>query len=313
MAPRMNALIEVILPVFFVIGFGYAAVWRGLFSDSAVDGLMKFTQSFAIPCLLFRAISTLDLGADFDLALLFPFYAGALAGFVVCFAGARVLFKRDVQDSIAIGFCGLFSNSLLLGLPITERAYGADALAANYAIIAVHSPFCYAVGITAMEIARNQGGSRAALPGKVLRAMFSNALILGISLGFVVNLTGLPLPGTLTDALDLMIRAALPAALFGLGGVLFRYRPEGDMRTILFVVAVSLILHPAVVWGLGRSTGLGVDAFRSAIVTAAMAPGVNAYIFANMYGRARRVAASAVLLGTGLSIFTVWVWLAILP
>ena len=54
-------------------------------------------------------------------------------------------------------------------------------------------------------------------------------------------------------------------------------------------------------------------ALRSAIMTAAMAPGINAYVFANMYGKARRVAASAVLMATGLSILTVWVWLAILP
>jgi len=43
-----------------------------------------------------------------------------------------------------------------------------------------------------------------------------------------------------------------------------------------------------------------------------MAPGINTYIFADMYGKARRVAASAVLLGTGLSILSVWVWLALL-
>lgn len=309
----MTALIDVILPVFLVIAFGYAAVWRGYFSDSGVDGLMKFTQNFAIPCLLFRAISTLDLGQNFDLSLLASFYAGALTGFAAGYFGARHLFGRDVEDSIAIGFCCLFSNSLLLGLPITERAYGADALQANYAIIAVHSPFCYGVGITAMEIARNRGSRPAALPGKVLRAMFSNALILGISLGFAVNLSGLVLPNVLTDALDLMIRAALPAALFGLGGVLYRYRPEGDMRTILYVVAVSLVLHPVIAWGLGITLGLSTDAQRSAVLTAAMAPGINTYVFANMYGKARRVAASSVLLGTGLSILTVWVWLAVLP
>lgn len=309
----MNALIEVILPVFLVIGFGFFAVWRGFFSEAGVDGLMVFTQKFAIPCLLFRAISTLDLEQSFDLDLMISFYAGALCGFLVCFFGARFLFNRDWEDCVAIGFCGLFSNSLLLGLPITERAYGTDALTANYAIIAIHSPFCYGVGITAMEIARNRGGTLATLPGKVLTAMFSNALILGITLGFIVNFFGVPVPTVLWDAIDLMIRAALPAALFGLGGVLYRYRPEGDMRTILFVVAVSLLLHPAIVWALGTSYGLSVDAFRSAILTAAMAPGINAYVFANMYGKAKRVAASSVLLATALSIVTVWIWLTILP
>ncbi|MGJ8588117.1 MAG: AEC family transporter [Yoonia sp.] len=309
----MAALIDVILPVFLVMGFGYVAVWNGYFSDSGVDGLMKFTQGFAIPCLLFRAISTLDLQQNFDLTLLASFYAGALAGFATGLLGARYIFGRDWEDSIAIGFCCLFSNSLLLGLPITERAYGASALEANYAIIAIHSPFCYMVGITAMEIARNRGGSVAALPGKVLKAMFNNALIVGISLGFVVNLGGIPLPSVLTDAIDLMTRAALPAALFGLGGVLYRYRPEGDMRTILFVVVVSLVLHPLIAWGLVRANGLSDAALRSATMTAAMAPGVNAYVFANMYGKAKRVAASSVLMGTGLSILTVWVWLAVLP
>jgi malonate transporter and related proteins len=309
----MAALIDVILPVFLVIGFGYLAVWKGYFSDAGVDGLMKFTQNFAIPCLLFRAISTLDLQQSFDLVLLGSFYAGAFAGFLAGLLGARFIFGRDWEDSVAIGFCCLFSNSLLLGLPITERAYGASALEANYAIIAIHSPFCYGVGITAMEIARNRGAALTALPGKVLRAMFQNALIIGIALGFVVNFSGVPAPAVLTDALDLIARAALPAALFGLGGVLYRYRPEGDMRTIMYVVAVSLVLHPAIVWVLGQAGGLGVAGTRSAMLTAAMAPGVNAYIFANMYGRARRVAASSVLLATGLSILTVWGWLAVLP
>ena len=309
----MAALLDVILPVFLVIGFGYLAVWKGYFSDAGVDGLMKFTQGFAIPCLLFRAISTLDLGQNFDFALLASFYTGALAGFTAGLLGARYIFGRDWEDSVAIGFCCLFSNSLLLGLPITERAYGTDALQANYAIIAMHSPFCYGVGITAMEIARNRGGSIAALPGKVLKGMFSNALIIGITAGFIVNLGGIPMPGVLTDAIDLMVRAALPAALFGLGGVLYRYRPEGDMRTILYVVAISLILHPAIVWGMARINGLSIGELRSAMLTAAMAPGVNAYVFANLYGKAKRVAASAVLMGTAFSIITVWVWLALLP
>lgn len=309
----MSVLLNVVLPVFIVLGFGYAAVWRGLFSNAGVDGLMKFTQGFALPCLLFRAISTLDLGQSFNLPLLGSFYAGALAGFVAGLAGARLIFRRDWEDAVAIGFVGLFSNSLLLGVPITERAYGAAALTANFAIISIHAPFCYGVGITTMEIVRARGASLTLLPAKVLRAMFRNALVIGIALGFAVNLSGFEMPGVLKDAVDLMARAALPAALFGLGGMLYRYRPEGDLRTILYIVGCSLLLHPAVVWLLGSATGLSTAEFRSAIVTASMAPGVNAYIFANMYGRARRVAASAVLIGTGLSVLTVWGWLAILP
>ena len=309
----MQALLDVILPVFLVIGVGYAAVRGGLFSDEAVDGLTRFSQNFAIPCLLFTAIATLDLSVVFQPALLISFYTGASAGFAAGLLGARYLFKRDWDASVAIGFSCLFSNSVLLGLPITERAYGPEALQANFAIIAVHAPFCYALGVTAMEIARSRGNLSGATAVKALRSMFGNPLVIGIGLGFLVTLSGLSLPGVVDDALGLIVRAALPVALFALGGVLVRYRPEGDMRTILYVCAVSLVLHPAVVWLMGTATGLDRDAMRSAVMTAAMAPGVSTYIFASMYGVALRVAASAVLIATALSILTVWGWLAVLP
>ncbi|MEO3416247.1 AEC family transporter [Roseovarius sp. CAU 1744] len=309
----MQALLEVILPVFVVTGFGYFAVWRGWFSDAGVDGLMNFTQKFAIPCLLFTAIARLDLGQSFDWRLLASFYAGALAGFLLGLFGARHLFGRSWEDAVAIGFCCLFSNTVLLGLPLTERAYGTEAMNTTFAIIAMHSPFCYGIGITAMEITRARGTAGVSLVGKVLKAMFSNALIIGIALGFIVNLTGFPIPGVLNDGLDLLVRAALPAALFGLGGVLVRYRPEGDLRVILFVCAIALVVHPMITRGLVAAFALPVEVVRASVLTAAMAPGINTYIFANMYGAARRVAASGVLIGTALSILTVWVWLALLP
>jgi len=308
----MQALVEVILPVFLVIGFGYIAVWRGSFPETATDALMLFTQKFAIPCLLFSAIASLDLSSSLQPALLFSFYAGATISFAAATLGARVIFKRDWEDSVAIGFIGLFSNSVLLGLPITERAYGPDALGSNYVIVAFHAPFCYALGITVMEVVRAKGAPSVLLVKKVLNAIFRNALILGITAGFVVNLLGVPLLQVFTDSLDMMIRAALPAALFGLGGVLYRYRPEGDIRTIVFVCAMSMIVHPVVVYVFGSISGLSKEAFRSAVLTAAMAPGVNTYLFADMYGRARRVAASSVLFGTAGSILTIWVWLAVL-
>lgn len=308
----MQTLLDVILPVFLVIGFGYVAVWRGLFPVSGIDGVMKFTQNFAIPCLLFQAIARLDLSASFDPRLMISFYTGATICFALGIFGARVLFKRDWEDCIAIGFCCLFSNSVLLGLPISERAYGTDALAGNFAIIAFHAPFCYGLGITVMEIARNQGQSRAVLVRSVLRAMFRNALVIAILLGFFVNLSGLVIPSVVDDALSLIVRAALPAALFALGGVLIQYKPEGDMKAIAMVCAIALLVHPALVWTFGTTLNLPQDAFRSGVLTAAMAPGFNAYIFANMYGRARRVAATSVLIATASSILSVWFWLSVL-
>jgi predicted permease len=312
----VNALLDVILPVFLVIGAGYLATRGRLLSDAAIDGLMSFAQGIAVPCLLFQGVARLDLANDVALAPFMSFYIGALVCFAVGGLGALYIFHRPGPDCVAIGFACLFSNTLLLGLPITERAYGPGALTTNYAIIALHSPLMYAFGITAMEIVRSHGRGLPVLG--ILRqiggGLVSNPLIIGITAGFVVNLGGISLPVVLSDAIGMVSSAGIPAALFGLGGVLYRYRPDGDLRIVAMVTILSLILHPAITWTLGTGPyGLGVAELRSATVTAAMPPGVNAYLFANMYGVGKRVAATSILIATAFAILSGWFWLHVLP
>jgi predicted permease len=312
----MSALLDVILPVFLILGFGYAAAKRGLFGESAIDGIMRYAQNFAAPCLLFRSIAGLDLGAAYDPALMLSFYIGAFVSFGVGMTGALLVFKRPLTDAVAIGFACLFSNTLLLGLPITERAFGAAALTGNYAIISIHAPLFYGFGIAVMEWAkaRGYGVSPGTLGLKIGRAVMVQPLVIGIALGFVVNVAGFGVYGPVDAAVSMISSTAIPTALFGLGGVLARYRTEGDRATIAMICGCALILHPALTWGLGHFVfGLDRDGMRSAVVTAAMAPGVNAYMFAHLYGVAKRVNASAVLVATALSIFTVWGWLQVLP
>ena len=308
----IQTLLDVILPVFLVIGAGYTLTRAGYFNTTHIDGIMKFTQGVAIPCLLFIAISALDLSASFDPWLLLSYYSIATVCFFIGMIGGRLIFRRDWEDCVVIGFCCMFSNLVLLGLPITERAYGADNLTGTFAIVSLHAPFCYFLGVTVMEIVRNRGKGGMVMLGSTLSAMFKNVLIIAIGLGFVVNFTGFPVPEALNDAVILIARAGLPGALFALGGILVRYKPEGDLRIIAFVVSISLLVFPALVWILGTRISLSQDMFRSAVIASSMAPGFNAYIFANIYGRAKRVAATSVLIATGLSLFTVWFWLSLL-
>ncbi|UWQ21057.1 AEC family transporter [Jannaschia sp. W003] len=308
----MLAVLSVVAPVFVLIGAGYVAVWRGFFTAPQVDGLMAFTQRFAIPCLLLLAMARLDLAAGFDWRLLVAYYSGSLLCFAAGVAGMRLWLRRGAEDAVAVGFAAMFANTVLLGLPIAERAYGEDALAPIFAIVALHAAFCYLVGVSAMEAVRAGGAGLSGGVRAVARSMSRNPLMIGVALGLAVNLSGLPLPYVLEQPLQLAATAALPAALFGLGGVLVQYRPEGDWRGIALCVGIALLLHPAWTFAMGRLLQLPEDAFRAAVLTAAMAPGVNSYLFAAMHGRAVRISASSVLIGTAASVVTVSGWLLVL-
>ncbi len=309
----LENVFDIVAPVFLIIGSGYLSVTLKLFDRSMVDGLMKFAIQFAVPFLLFSATSTMDLGAAYDWRLMTSFYIGAATNFVLGTLVAWKFFGRRPEEAIAVGFGALFSNLVLMGLPISERAWGidSDAMATAYALVSMHAPFCYLLGITSMELVRANGRSLSETARVVARAMFRNSLMIGIGLGLIVNLSGLTLPGTLTSAVDIIALSALPIALFALGGTLTHYALKDSLGEASSISAMSLLLHPAISFVACRLLGAPDHLTDAVVLMAAMAPGINSYLFASMYGRGQGTAASVVLLGTTGSVFSVsaWLWL----
>ena len=166
-------------------------------------------------------------------------------------------------------------------------------------IIAVHAPFCYAIGVTAMEIAKGAGTGLVATFVRVVRAMFGNVLVVAVgsrSCGQCDrNADSAHRRGRASPSWSRQ-RCRLPSS--GSAAFSSATDPRETFASSSTSVPSRSFCTPRSS-GHGRATALDPGAFQSAVVTAAMAPGVNAYIFANMYGTARRVAASAVLIANG--------------
>lgn len=309
----MFSIFITVLPVFLIIGAGYATMWRRLMAEDAIDALAKFAQQFAIPALLFLAVAQLDLKAYFNVPLFATYYIPALFIFIIGAFTGYLFFKRTPAQSVAVGFTALFSNMVLLGLTIMERAYGTAALSTNYALASVHVLFCYIIGITCMEVVRADGHGAMSIIATVFKAIFRNSLALGLILGFAFNFSGLSMPDTLNVALEMVARSALPVALFALGGVLYRYKLSSNLPEVGAVAVIKLMLFPALVYVMGTYVfDLPIGVRNSVVVIAAMPPGINTYIFASMYNRAQQTAATSVVICTGLSVFTITAWLVFL-
>ncbi len=309
----MLQILQIVLPVFLVIGTGYVAAYFKVFTAEQSGALMRFATQIAIPCLLFLAISRLDLKAEFQMSMLAPFFIGALASFTLTSLGAWFFFGHKPGYRIAIGFAGMFSNLVLIGLAIVELAFGAEALKPAFAIVALHAPFCYVIGITAMEISRADGVGFVATIKAVVKQVFSNAITVSLLLGIAANLLNLTPPEALNTALELIARAALPVALFALGAILVKYKISSSIGEISMISFNMLILHPVIAYVLGRYVfALEHDVLKVVVLMAAMPPGMNAYAFADLYDRAKEIAASSILVSTILAVMSISVWLVIL-
>ena len=305
-------ILNTVTPIFLLLIAGYLTVRGKVLSNDVIDGLMKFCTHVAIPCLLFRATSTIDLAAAYDWRLLLSYFGTAAISFCIAIYLTQKRFSRRPGEAVAVGFSVLFSNMVFIGLPIVDRAFDERSVSITIAIVSLNAPVCYLIGIVTMESLRADGRSYAETASVVVKTMFKNTLMIGIGLGFMVNFTGLVLPEFLTAPIEMLKSAALPCGLFGLGGLLARYALSEELAESTTLSVITLIVNPIIAFALCSALGVPDTERKVIVVLASIPPGLNAYLFASLYSRGLRTASSNVLIGTVLSIFTVSFWLWIL-
>lgn len=306
----MYFVIDVIAPVFVIVLIGYLAVKTRIYPASGINALVTFTNNFAAPMLLFRAMLTLDFAKALDPKIILPFYAAALSGFVLGIVLARMVFKYRPGEAVSVGFSALFTNTVLLGIPIIQRAYGVEALPIMFLIIGFHAPSLMTIGMMTMEFSRRDGRPFHVALFDAGKRIITNPLLIGIACGVALNLSQIPLPKVLNDATEMMVQAVLPTALFGLGAALTQYSLKKAVAPAVAMSLIKTLMHPFLAWFiLAPILGMPHEIVRVVVLLAAMPSGINAYIFATYYNRALDVATSTVLLSTLLSVFTISFWL----
>lgn len=309
----MLAILNVIAPIFALMAFGYSAVRFRLFPADGIKSLIAFVNNFATPCLLFSSLITSDFATAFNPAIIGPFYFGALVCFVTGIVIALRAFGNAPGEAVAAGFSGMFTNTVLVGLPIMSRAYGVDALPVTLSIIGLHGAILLTIGMITMELMRRDGQPLGRTVLIAVRRVGSNPLIWGIVAGMIGYFSGLQLIEPAAAFLSLMSQAVVPVALFGIGGALNEFKLSDNWKQALVASFIKLIIHPAIayvlmIWVLH----VPMDIARYGILLSAMPAGINVYIFATYYNRGVSIAANTILIATMSSAITISGWLYIL-
>jgi predicted permease len=304
--------LEVLAPVFGIMGLGFAAARARVLDEAGVKGLVLFVFNFAIPVLLFRSIAGIRLPDDVRWGFLVAFYSGSLVSYLLGMASARTLFRRPLDHQAIFGMGAAFSNTVLLGIPVVLTAFGPEATLPLFLIIAFHSAVFAPLTVGLIQAGQGQGVSAAQQARRVVTEVVRNPIVLGLGAGLVANLTGLVLPSALDRGAELLGAAAVPCALFAMGSSLGIQPLVGDVPPALLLSTLKLVIHPLLVWVVAVPVlGLGGLWSAVAVTMAAMPSGVNVYLFAARYDAASGVAARTVLVTSALSVVTLAVVLAL--
>jgi malonate transporter and related proteins len=304
----MVATFLIVLPIFIIIAAGYMAAATGLLRDRVADGLSDFVFVIAIPVLLFRTMATAALPEAQPVFYWLAYFASLGVVWLSATLLARRVFGISGQELPIAGFTAAQSNTVFVGIPLILRAFGDAGAVPLFLLIAIHLPITMTVATLLVEKSDNSKNDWIGM----VRKLALHPILLGIFLGLVYRVSGLPLPGPLESASKLVADAAAPTALFALGMTLRHYGLNAPLGLVSVLAALKLMVHPALVYILAFHVLPMPPVWAAvAVLFAACPSGVNAYLLAQRYQTALALSSSVIAVTTLLGVLTTtfWVWI----
>jgi malonate transporter and related proteins len=306
----MNAIFDVALPFFAVIGLGWGFLrWR-VVDRTAIAGINTFVFYLALPALLIDSLRTAPLEELLDWRFLAVFY-GASAVIYALVLGSSLLRGSPLAEGALRALAAVWGNWGYMGIPLLLAAFGPQgALVAVVAMLG-DSLFTSPTTIALVELGRSgKGGLKAA--GRAILNVMRNPLVLSTAVGLALAAFDIGLPVAVERFLGFVGGAASPAALFALGAALVGVPMRSGRGETAVISLVRLVLHPALVW-LGATfwLPLGPEITQAAVVTAALPTAASVFVLAQHYDTYVVRASAIVLLTHLLSVVTLSVLLVL--
>lgn len=287
-------LINVILPVFILIGIG-ALTERWQILD--VRTLSRSVLYVFVPALVFRSLLTTKLGArDAAQIVVFVLVTAGVLG-IIAWAVTRAL-HLDALQANAFLLSVVLANTGNYGLPVSLFAFGEAGLEQAAVFFSVTSLLINTVGVYIAALGH-------ADPTKALRNTFRLPLIYAVSLALALRGLGIVnLPTVIYRPLDVLADAAVPVLLLALGIQLATSTLDRQFSIIGLATVLRLVVAAAVSIVIARLMGLQGLTRQVCIVQSSMPTAILSVALAVEFNTQPRFVTSVVFTSTLASIAT---------
>lgn len=302
----MDTLLNIVIPVFGIILTGFLARRFNVLSEASTEALNRFVYFIALPPLLFLSTARVALETILNWPFIFAFMLATAIPFFIAVVGGRVLFgHRDAATLTLHGMAAVFANTVYMGIPLFLSAFGEDGTLPAVVATLSSNLVLVAVSVTALEISRMRTQGPGRVGAQVASALLRNPILLSLFAGVLASSLALRIPTVLESYLDLLARAAGPAALFALGMSLYGQPMRGGLGEMSWLVFLKLLVSPVVGYVLAFHV-FHLDPFWGValVLLAAMPTGATVFVLAQRYGTYVHRSSAVIVSSTALSVLT---------
>ena len=298
-----------LVPIFAVIGLGMLLRHRAFLTQESTQVFNRFAYYFALPCLLLYKIggATSPTGlANLFLATLFlAALLTAVAGWII--SGLLKVPDRSRGAMIQacfrgnLAFIGLPLMMFMIDdLPIDQRSQIETAMLVAVAPVII---FYNAGAVAALAIYRDSPDAKFSWL-KTLLNILTNPLILACAAGAFIQASSFELPTVVERTCTIVGSAAFPLALLGIGSQLATITVANEWSLAFISTAIKCIVCPLIGWAIGSSIGLAGRELQAILMMCAVPTAVSSYVLTDQMKGDGDLAASAVVVCTAFSLFS---------
>ncbi|THF63930.1 AEC family transporter [Pseudothauera nasutitermitis] len=262
-----------LLPDFSLILLGVVLRRHLLTADELWAAIEKLVYFVLFPALLFNVLASAPIDFSSALPLFGSGFAVLLAGFALGWLG------RPLMGLPAVAFASrlqcAYRFNTYIAIAIAGKLHGTLGVATMGALGGAMVPLA---NILAVSMLARHG------QGNPLRELARNPLVLATLAGLAFNAGGLELADPVQSFLKRLGDAAVALGLLAVGAALRWGKVGGRLAGSCWLLAVKLMMMPALAWWLGRALGIEGVAFDILVLFAALPTASSAYILAMRMG-----------------------------
>ena len=282
-------LIEVLFPVFFVIGIGYFLGKKNPKIDTTF--ITNFAANIGTPAMIIYAVTS--TGITFDIFKnYFWYYLLAIIAFAI--VGIPTLYFLKTKDIIRELPPLILPNTGNMGVPICLFAYGTEGLGVSASITSIIILFHFTVGVFLADRKFN------------LNVILKNPPFYAIILSAFVLYNDITLPTVIINTTEWLMFATIFLILMSLGIALIRLKVFSFYKAIVASLT-RMIFGPII--GLLLIYYFNLDGFAAGVllIQCSMPSAVLNYLVASIYSPKKIIdsVASTIVVSTLMSFITI--------
>jgi predicted permease len=296
-----------VVPFMVYIAIGMIAKKLGLVKETFLRELNGVIFRVFFPFIMFNNLYKADFSTLKDADYVLFAVIATLIVIVISFILVPVFEKDNSRKGVIIQ--AIFrSNSVLFAIPLAGSVLGEEASIKSSIIVAFLVPMYNIFSVMILEYYR--GGK--VKPAVIVKNILKNPLIMGAIAGAIFNLLPVTMPESLAHPITQLSNLATPMALFVLGGTLKFSDLRKNAVPVAVGVFIKLIVVPAIVAYAMAVLKYEPSELFAVFCMFATPVAAASFPMAQSMGADADLAGEYVVVGTLLSIVTIFVWILVL-